>query len=57
MAKDPATQQMHTCGHEDPLEEEMETHSSNLAQKTLQTEDPGWLQALESRKSHTQLSD
>ena len=44
-------------GHEDPLEEEMATYSSNLAQKTLWTEDPGGLQSLESQKSHTQLSD
>ena len=30
-------------GQEDPLEEEMETHSSILAWKIPQTEDPGEL--------------
>ena len=32
-----------TLGQEDPLEKEMETHSSILAQKVLWTEKPGGL--------------
>ena len=31
---------------EDPLEEEMATHSSILAWKILWTEEPGWLQSM-----------
>ena len=30
----------------DPLEEEMATHSSILAWRTLWTEEPGWLQSM-----------
>ena len=33
-------------GQEDPLEEEMATHSSILARKIPQTEEPGWLQSM-----------
>ena len=33
--------------HEDPLEEEMETHSTILAWEILQTEEPGGLQSIE----------
>ena len=40
-------------GLEDPLEEEMATHSSNFAQKTLWIEDPGELQSMVSQKSET----
>ena len=32
-----------SLGQEDPLEEEMATHSSNLSQKIPRTEDPGRL--------------
>ena len=32
---------------EDPLEEEMETHSTILAWEILQTEEPGGLQSIE----------
>ena len=46
-----------TLGQEDPLEEEMEAHSSILAWKILWTEDPGGLQSVRSQKSWTQLSD
>ena len=33
-----------SVGQEDPLEKEVETHSSVLAEKTLWTEKPGGLQ-------------
>ena len=33
-------------GQEDPLEEEMATHFSTLAWKTLRTEEPGRLQTM-----------
>ena len=35
-----------SLGQEDPLEEEMETHSSILALKIPQTEEPGRLQPM-----------
>ena len=35
-----------SLGWEDPLEEEMATHSSNLAWKITWTEEPGELQSL-----------
>ena len=38
---------------EEPLEQEMATHSSILAWEIPRTEDPGWLQ---SKKSWTQIS-
>ena len=41
---------------EDPLEEEMATHSSILAWRIPWTEKPGGLQSVGSQ-SHTQLSD
>ena len=37
-------------GQEDPLEEEMETHSSILAWRIPWTEEPGGLQSLGSQK-------
>ena len=40
-------------GQEDPLEEEMATHSSILAWKFPGTEEPGGLQPMESQKSQT----
>ena len=40
-------------GQEDPLEEEMATHSSILAWKFPWTEEPGGLQPMESQKSQT----
>ena len=45
------TQEMRvqSLGREDPLEEEMATHSSILAWKIPQTEDPGELQSMESQ--------
>ena len=36
-----------SLGQEDPLEEEMATHSSILAQKTPWTEEPGGLWSIE----------
>ena len=38
-----------SMGQEDPLEEEMATHSSILAWKIPQTEDPGELQSMGSQ--------
>ena len=38
-------------GWEDPLEKEMATHSSTLAQKIPQMEEPSRLQAMGSQKS------
>ena len=35
---------------EDPLEEEMTTHSNTLAWKILWTEEPGGLQSMESHR-------
>ena len=39
-----------SLGQEDPLEEEMATHSSTLAWKIPQTEDPGGLQTMGSHR-------
>ena len=44
-------------GWEDPLEEEMATHSSNLAWEIPWTEEPGALQYTGSQKSQTQLDN
>ena len=46
-----------SLGWEDPLEEEIVTHSSILAWKIPWTEEPGGLQSMGSQKSRTQLSD
>ena len=43
-------------GQEDPLEEEMATHSSILAWKSPWTEEPGGLQPTGLQMSLTQLS-
>ena len=55
----PAVQdtQVQSLGWEDPLEEEMATHSSILAWEIPWTEEPGGLLSIESQKSQTQLSD
>ena len=37
-------------GREDPLEKEMATHSSILAWRIPQTEEPGWLQSMGSQR-------
>ena len=49
----PATQEtwVRSLGWEDPLEEEMATHSSILAWEIPWTEEPGWLQSMGSQKS------
>jgi len=39
-----------SLGQEDPLEEEVATHSSILAWKIPQSEEPGGLQSMESHK-------
>ena len=41
--------QVRSLGEEDPLEEEIATHSSILACKILWTEDPGRLQSIGSQ--------
>ena len=38
--------QVQSLGREDPLEKEMETHSSILAWKIPRTEEPGRLQSM-----------
>ena len=42
--------QVQSLGRLDPLEEEMATHSSTLAWKIPWTEEPGWLQSMESQR-------
>ena len=48
----PATQetQVQSLGQEDPLEKEMGTHSSILAWRIPQTEEPGGLQSIGSQR-------
>ena len=52
MVKNPAAMQktkevwVRSLGQEDPLEEEMATHSSILAWRTPWTEEPGGLQSM-----------
>ena len=46
-----------SLGGEDPLEKEMETHSSILAWEIPWTEEPGGLQSMRSQKSQTLLTD
>ena len=47
--------QVQSLGQEDPLEEEMTTHSSILAWEISWTEEPGGLQSMRSQKSWTWL--
>ena len=49
--------QVRFMGWEDPLEEEIATHSSILAWEIPQTEEPGGVQSMGSQKIQTQLSD
>ena len=49
--------QIRSLGQEDPLEEEMATHSNILARKIPWTEEPGELQSMGSQKSWTQFND
>ena len=44
-----------SLAREDPLEEEMETHTSILAWRIPWTEEPGGLQSMGSQKSQTGL--
>ena len=55
----PAMQEtlVHFLGWEDPLEEEMATHSSILVWKIPWTEEPGGLQSMGLQKSWMQLSN
>ena len=55
----PAMQEawVQSLGREDPLEEEMTTHSSILAWEIPRTEESGGLQSMRSQKSWTQLSN
>ena len=46
-----------SLGQEDPLEEDMATHSSVLAWTPSWTEESGRLQLMGSQKSQTKLSD
>ena len=52
----PATQEsrVQSLGQEDPLEEEIATHSSTLAWKIPWTEDPGRLQSMGSQRDTTE---
>ena len=43
--------QVQSLGREDPMEKEMETHSSILAWKIPRTEEPGRLQSVGSQES------
>ena len=45
--------QVPSLGREDPLEKEMETHSSILAWEIPWTEEPGGLQSIGSQESDT----
>ena len=49
--------QVWSLGGEDPLEEEMVTHTSIIAWRTPWIEEPGELQSMGSQKSQTLLSD
>jgi len=40
-------------GQEDPLKEEMATHSSNLVWKIPETEEPGWLLSIGSQRNRS----
>ena len=42
--------QVQSLGQEDPLEQELETHSSTLAWKIPWTEEPGGLQSMGSQR-------
>jgi len=53
MVKNPPAMQetqVQSLGQEDPLEEEMATHSSILARKIPWTEEPGGLWSIESQR-------
>ena len=48
--QEPQETQVRSLGGEDPLEEEMATHSSILAWRIPWTEEPGGLQSIESQR-------
>ena len=60
MVKNPPAKQetqVRSLVWEDPLEKEMATHSSILAWKIPQTEEPGGLQSMSLQKSWTRLNN
>ena len=60
MGKNPPAMQetwVQPLGQEDPLEEEMATHTSILAWRIPWTEEPGGLQPTRSQKSRTGLNN
>ena len=48
--QEPQEIRVRSLGWEDPLEEEMATHSSALAWRTPRTEEPGGLQSTETQR-------
>ena len=48
--QEPQEIQVRSLGQEDPLEEEMATHSNILAWRILRTEEPGGLQSKGSQR-------
>ena len=46
-----------SLGQEDPLDEEMATHSNTLVWRIPRTEEPGGLQSIGLQNCQTQLSD
>ena len=60
MVKNPRAMQetpVRTLGQEDPLEEEMTTHSSILTWRIPWTKEPGGLQFMGSQKVRQRMSD
>ena len=60
MVKNPHAMQetpVRTLGQEDPLEEEMTTHSSILTWRIPWTKEPGGLQFMGSQKVRQRMSD
>ena len=60
MVKNPRAMQgtlLRTLGQEDPLEEEMTTHSSILTWRIPWTKEPGGLQFMGSQKVRQRMSD
>ena len=60
MGKNPPAMQetwVQPLGQEDPLEEEMATHTSILTWRIPRTEEPGGLQSTGSQKSRTGLNN
>ena len=55
--QEPQETQVQSLGWEDPVEEEMATHSSILAWRILWTEDPGRLQSMGSQRARHDYSN